>query len=178
MDRSYSFHSFCLQNHKHAVSLIETQKGGWVKWQVISTGAKKIHLSPLNVAHNKRIITTKWLFLKFNIQVVKLSYCCPHTIMTITPFSLPWLIHSWTMSELCIPKCELPTKYHRIFKERTPTMPMNLVEVALPLPRLWVKSKLYESILINNQVTKKKSSKILQGSSKCSRTRKINKWSI
>ena len=35
-------------------------------------------------------------------------------------------------------------------------MPMNLVEVALPLPRLWVKSKLYESILINNQVTKKK----------------------
>ena len=65
MDRSYSFHSFCLQNHKHAVSLIETQKGGWVKWQVISTGAKKIHLSPLNVAHNKRIITTKWLFLKF-----------------------------------------------------------------------------------------------------------------
>ena len=57
-------------------------------------------------------------------------------------------------------------------------MPMNLVEVALPLPRLWVKSKLYESILINNQVTKKKSSKILQGSSKCSRTRKINKWAI
>ena len=44
-------------------------------------------------------------------------------------------------------------------------MPMNLVEVALPLPRLWVKSKLYESILINNQVTNKKSSKILQGSS-------------
>ena len=35
-------------------------------------------------------------------------------------------------------------------------MPMNLVEVALPLPRLWVKTKLYESILINNQVTKKK----------------------
>lgn len=28
MDRSYSFHSFCLQNHQHAVSLIETQKGG------------------------------------------------------------------------------------------------------------------------------------------------------
>lgn len=38
-------------------------------------------------------------------------------------------------------------------------MPMNLVEVALPLPRLWVKSKLYESILINNQVTKKNQAK-------------------
>lgn len=71
------------------------------------------------------------------------------------------------MSELCIPKCELPflkkkkkcelpNKYNRNFKEQIPTMPMSLVEMAIPLPRLWVKSKLYESILVNNQVTKKK----------------------
>lgn len=32
---------------------------------MISTGAKKIHLSPLKVSHKKRIITTKSLFLKF-----------------------------------------------------------------------------------------------------------------